>query len=153
MAHFTIAFLYKKGVVTMKYSVRERNTCMTLYLNGKISREIQKITNIPASTIDSWITKYNWKQKEQEVQQKLAEKTVDDIAEFRTQMIQDLESQIECIQSDLKMCKNPTSDKLYNVLLEYQKLLLSLKGVQLTQSKTTVEHTGKIGIKLEDLIK
>lgn len=136
----------------MRYSVRERNVCMVLYIEGKSAQEIQMITNIPADTIYEWSSKYNWKQKALAVEEKVTEKAIDDIAEFRTQFIQELETQIETLKSDIKLSKNPTSDKLYHVLLKSQEMLLALKGIQLTQSKTTVEHTGRIGIKLEDLV-
>jgi transposase len=129
---------------------------MKLYISGMNAENIQNATDIPASTITEWITKYQWVQLKEEAEEqitsKLTEKAIDDIAEYRSQTIKDLEELVEDVKSQIKLSKNPTSDKLHKVLQDYQTMILSLKGIQLNQTKTTVEHTGKISVKLEDLV-
>jgi transposase len=125
---------------------------MNLYLTGKSAKEIQLVTNIPADTIQDWIGKYNWKQKEKEIQQRLEEQSVDTIVQYKEQFMEMLEVTIKDLQSKIELSKNPTSDKLYHVLLEYQKLALSLKGIQFDQKQVSVEHKGNVTVKLEDLV-
>lgn len=135
-----------------KYSIRARATCMKLYCEGNSIEKVSELAGVPYPTVRSWASKYNWHKSEALAQEKVAAKVIDSVVDVKLQMLMQIKDEIAEVKASIAEARNPTKDKLYQVLQKYEEMAMALMGIQLNQSKTTVEHTGKIDIKLEDLL-
>lgn len=135
-----------------KYSTRDRAVCMKLYCEGNSIEKVSELAGVPYPTVRSWASKYNWQKSEALAQEKVAAKVIDSVVDVKLQMLMQIKDEIAEVKASIAEARNPTKDKLYQVLQKYEEMAMALMGIQLNQSKTTVEHTGKIDIKLEDLL-
>jgi transposase len=135
------------------YTPKEKALAAKLYISGKTFTEISELLEVSTTTLQSWKEEFGWDAKKIELQQKLASQVVDDLAKEKLEQLEYIKSLGKEVQDRIANSKNPTSDKLYNVILECKKMELALLGIQFDQRQVKVEHSGKIAVKLEDYFK
>jgi predicted transcriptional regulator len=137
----------------MAYGVTDKATALKMYLDGKSVNEIAEILGLAYPTVYDWYKNDKWAKKKERVNDKLQEAVIDDLVEYKKKKLEELEYMVQFLNKEMETCKNPTKDKLANNIIELQKLIMSIQGIQIDSSKSIkVEHGGKINVKLEDLV-
>ena len=136
----------------MAHGVMDKTTALRMYLDGKSVNEIADILGISYPTVYAWYKDEHWNNKKERVKDRLQEAVIDDLVEYKRKKIDELEHMVNFLMKEMETCKNPTKDKLANNIIELQKIIMGVQGIQVEGKKVSVEHGGKINIKLEDLV-
>jgi hypothetical protein len=134
------------------YSNEDKALTLSMWLSGKDFRTIESETGINKLTLIRWSEKDNWSGKKEEHLKLLNQSAVEDIAQFKLKMVNQLEGLRDILMEDFKSCKAPTKDKIVNNILDLNKQLLLLRGIPTDISKVDSRIDIKSTIKLEDLV-
>lgn len=132
--------------------MNERAIALALHLNGKTYTEISDIVGVDEATLSRWSQKYGWDEKRKQHMELLETKAIEDITDFKVRMIKQLESLRDMLFEDVKLCKNPTKDKVIGEIVNINKQILLLQGLPTEISKTESKVEVK-PMKLEDYFK
>lgn len=126
---------------------------MRLYVGGKTIIDVSATMGIEQATLKGWRDKYRWEDIKNDINARMAKRMVDEATQIRESMVSSISQIIHDITEDIKLSKNPTKDKLYQVLQKYQEMYLQLQGITVDEKVIKHEHNGEVKVKLEDYFK
>jgi|LSQX01.2.fsa_nt_gb hypothetical protein len=136
----------------MAYSNADKAMALSLWLAGKDYRDIEEQTGIHRNTLINWANDGDWEKRKEEHLSLMEKTAIQDIADFKLDMIKQLETLREALIDDFKLSKNPTKDKIVSNIIEINKQILLIRGIPTEISKTENRHKIETMVRLEDLV-
>jgi len=113
----------------MAYSAKTKQKAFKLYCLGKSLTAISKEKGMPSEkTLSTWRASEEWHSKKIMVDKKTTPKLIENVSDFKANMINELRSLKQRLLDDLDNCHSPTKDKLADSLVKLQQQELLLRG-------------------------